>query len=59
MCKGEMARIDVGRERKRRESGKEKERERERLIDDRTVAVKMTDTGVNLGIFMANREGTD
>lgn len=56
MCKGEMARIDGERARKKKrgEREKEKRRERERLINDRTVAVKMTDTGVNLGIFMAN-----
>lgn len=60
VCKVEMAWIDIGRERKsRRERGeeREKEKERERLIDGSAVAVKMTDTGVNQGIFMANREG--
>ncbi len=69
VCKGEMAWIDTGRERekeKRRERGKEKEkkergRERDRLIekliDGSDVAVKMTVTEVNQGIFMANREG--
>ena len=39
-----------------------KKRERvgkKRLMDDSAGAVKMTDTGVNQGIFMACREGTD
>lgn len=52
MCKGETTWTESVKE-------KEREKEGEVVIDDSSAAVKMTDIGVNWGIFMAYRGVTD